>query len=955
MAPDAITRRALWAMTALLVGGALLVGAPAKARQAQQFPIFRPKIAPGPSYRPGQVMVRLADGASIQPVAQALHLQVDHQVSFNHSFYVLRGMPQASVPGLVAAAAKQSGVVNASPVGIYRLDALAGLRPNDPNLNLQWALQRSGAAVAQKITVGQRARDANKTVVAIVDSGVSPTHPDLQNQIPNLPGANTSPLPDDPPDNNTADNEGHGTHVAGDAAALTNNGIGIASQNWEGVTILPVKAGRADGTLTDEAISAGIIFAADHGADVINLSFGGTAPSDLMHLAVIYAVQKGAVVVCSAGNDGVNEPHFPSDFDECISVAALGPAGERAVYSNFGPGVDLAASGGNDPNFDTASKEILSTSFDPVTNTDGYAFEQGTSMAAPQVAGAVAALIAHHAVDGLPKDDTRVDAIKDILYSTATNPNGQRTDFFGFGELNLAAAIKATSYWIEPITPAFGSTTPSFSEPLRAIIHSPVFGSAPIATGNDVQLIRDVPDNLDCSQGILIDPSEYKFDDASGELDFLPGYDANSGELDLATAWKTGINRPCIVVTDPNDPSQPVATLIHVEDANPDGNGADGQPLNNAIPAADANFNVVPRQELKGLKMFSIPAALLPVSNAGSPSEDPQAWEFLFSTSSSGPITAFRWLTSAGFYARYETAGSIQDAEATPVGNSVQVDQPPIGIGFWIRQDTGPDIRTLQLFGVSDTADQYEIPLAAGWTMIGDPFLTPVSWTNFIIEYQGRNYNVRDAVAAGLVDPALFGWDGTRYVAEIPPAGQIRPFEARWIHASVPVTLLVSRNALAGALEAKPWPSAAAASPKGGWQLPFSASVGGTVYGQVTIGTAQNAVNGRGVEDLIAPPPAITPVDLRVRHDDWGKKNGLYAQDLRSATGGAQVWNLDVQVRDPGTEVTLSWPAPPKGVRLVIQDAQGGQNQLSRSAGRMVLPRLSPGTRRVRVTALPPR
>ena len=72
-----------------------------------------------------------------------------------------------------------------------------------------------------------------------------------------------------------------------------------------------------------------------------------------------------------------------------------------------------------------------------------------------------------------------------------------------------------------------------------------------------------------------------------------------------------------------------------------------------------------------------------------------------------------------------------------------------------------------------------------------------------------QRYQELDAeVLRGLIDPALFRWDGSRYVAEIPPAGQIRPFDARWIHASVPVTLLVSRNALAGALDAKPWPSA---------------------------------------------------------------------------------------------------------------------------------------------------
>jgi len=254
----------------------------------------------------------------------------------------------------------------------YTADAV----PDDPLYPQQWHLETIGASQAWWFGAGLG------VTVAVIDTGVS--------KVSDLDGARVSGGWDFVGDDaDPSDDVGHGTHVAGTIAQSTHNGVGVA-----GVAplarILPVRVlGMFGGSSAD--IADGIDFAVDHGARVLNLSLGSPAPSEVMRLALKRAVERGAIVVCAAGNTGDDDPHFPSAFPECVSVAATEIEGKLARYSTFGPTVTVSAPGGD-----------LSTDHDHDGLPDGVlqqlpdgSFErfQGTSMASPHVAGVAAALI----------------------------------------------------------------------------------------------------------------------------------------------------------------------------------------------------------------------------------------------------------------------------------------------------------------------------------------------------------------------------------------------------------------------------------------------------------------------------------------------------------------------------------------------------------------------------------
>lgn len=230
--------------------------------------------------------------------------------------------------------------------------------------NYQWNLPVIGTEQGWNVTRG------NKDVkIAIIDTGVDLDHPDLRNRL--LPGYNVIDEKGDPDDDN-----GHGTHVAGIIASETNNSEGTAGMTWFN-KIMPVKAMGAKGYGSTFDIARGIVWAVDHGADVINMSLGNYQPSKVLEEAVRYAYDNDVVMVSAAGNDGSDQPTYPSAYPEVLSVAAVDYNGNRASFSNFGDYIDIAAPG----------VSIPSTYFNKQ-----YAALSGTSMAAPHVAG-LAALI----------------------------------------------------------------------------------------------------------------------------------------------------------------------------------------------------------------------------------------------------------------------------------------------------------------------------------------------------------------------------------------------------------------------------------------------------------------------------------------------------------------------------------------------------------------------------------
>jgi serine protease len=296
------------------------------------------------------------------------------------------------------------------PNYIYR----ATTAPNDPDYVKQWNFRSIHVEGAWEINKG------SGVTVAVIDTGVSPV-PDLKN-TEFVPGYD---FVHDRVD--AADDNGHGTHVAGTIAQSTNNRYGVAGIAYE-AKIMPLKVLAAEGGGTIADIAEAIRFAADQGAQVINLSLGGSGESQVLQDAITYAHGKGVVIIAAAGNESTDSASYPARYPHVIGVAALDAAGKKSPYSNYGAGVDIAAPGGSE------SGGILQNTIDPETGQGVFAELQGTSMAAPHVAG-VAALIRAAGVE-------QPDDVRRILQESALKVGDDPLNHYGAGQLDAAAAVK---------------------------------------------------------------------------------------------------------------------------------------------------------------------------------------------------------------------------------------------------------------------------------------------------------------------------------------------------------------------------------------------------------------------------------------------------------------------------------------------------------------------------------
>lgn len=302
--------------------------------------------------------------------------------------------------------------------------------PDDLYFDRQWGMHKVKAPAAWDVTTG-----SSDVVIAILDTGVDPDHPDLADKIvKNVVFSNSV---------TSADIQGHGTHVAGIAAAVTNNAIGVAGMGYDS-SIMNVKVLSDSGGGYYSWIAAGITWAADNGAHVINMSLGGTSSSQLLEDAVNYAWEKGVVVVAAAGNTGTSGPVYPAYYANCVAVAATDSYDSLASWSTFGDWVDVAAPGDS----------IYST-----TTGGRYGRKSGTSMAAPHVAGLAALLfttVTDANADGLLNDDirSRIEATCDDI----------GVEGIGAGRINAARAVGA--YGSEP-EPEPGVQIALSAEPTR--------------------------------------------------------------------------------------------------------------------------------------------------------------------------------------------------------------------------------------------------------------------------------------------------------------------------------------------------------------------------------------------------------------------------------------------------------------------------------------------------------
>ena len=312
-------------------------------------------------------------------------------------------------PGVRAAMLQVAGSTAAEP------DVRAAVAPGDPLRSRQWALERVSFERAWTVTRGEG------VVVGIVDSGVDATHPDLAGQV--LPGWTFTGAGFTSHAGQT-DVAGHGTHVAGIVAARAGNGTGVSGVA-PGARILPVRVFDEQGSGWASDIANGIVWVANRGASVINLSFGSAVPSPAIAAAVRHAQGRGALVVAAAGNEGPDGSRpYPVSLPDVLGVAAVDPGSSAAPFSTTGPMVDLAAPG----------EGVLST-VPRALDERRYAKHSGTSMSSPYVAAAAA--LVRSAEPGLSAAEV---AARLVGTAQDLGPSG-RDDATGAGLIDPARAV----------------------------------------------------------------------------------------------------------------------------------------------------------------------------------------------------------------------------------------------------------------------------------------------------------------------------------------------------------------------------------------------------------------------------------------------------------------------------------------------------------------------------------
>lgn len=437
---------------------------------------------------PGELLIRLTPEAATE--LEQLHtnapisiLHAKHNVESLHPLfpylarpglnpnlkriYLLRFSPGTPLEALKIAY-QQNPLVEAVEYNYLRPTLADTVVPNDPKYSEQWNLPLMRLPQAWAIEKGNR-----DVVIAVIDSGIDYKHEDLAPKA----WINPSEVPEngldddgngyiddiygwdftDAPnlqaegdylegDNEPIDESGHGTHVAGIAGALPNNGVGIAGVAWE-CPLMAIRAGLSLGgssRMQDDDSASAIVYAADNGASIVNMSWGSERRSFVIQDAIDYAYSRGVVLVAAAGNSQKPEAIFPAAYRKVIAVASTEQNQQRFYQSNFGASIDIGAPG----------NVILSTQIN-----NQYRLLTGTSMASPHVAGVAALLLAK-------RPTLTHEEIRHILINTTDPVYREDSDelderFVGAGTVNAERALLASGVLqariLEPETNSGGS------------------------------------------------------------------------------------------------------------------------------------------------------------------------------------------------------------------------------------------------------------------------------------------------------------------------------------------------------------------------------------------------------------------------------------------------------------------------------------------------------------------
>lgn len=395
-----------------------------------------PPVLAQPQSQLFQVIVSLAPGVDVDNVAHDLGANVVRRgplhyatLEFKESNNVLQVIAELkSTPGILGAEqnyrrtiATKATTTTSVSTSVSTIPSPESTTPKDPLFQDQWSIVNGNVQAAWDIgATGQG------ITIAVVDTGVALQHPDLKDNL--VPGYNSITKSEALGANQ--DNNGHGTHVSGIAAAERNNAgiVGVAYK----AKIMPIKVMDSVGEGYDDAIADGIVWATDHGAQIINLSIGlenGSAPSDILGEAIAYAYNKGCLLVAAAGNydpqtEGNPGVSYPASNPDVLAVAATDKNNNVADYSVSGPEVDLAAPG-----------DSITSDWWSKTTGAGYADASGTSMAAPFVSGEAALIWSRH-------PDWSRDQVIQVLEAGVKDLGSQgRDDSYGYGLVDVKLAL----------------------------------------------------------------------------------------------------------------------------------------------------------------------------------------------------------------------------------------------------------------------------------------------------------------------------------------------------------------------------------------------------------------------------------------------------------------------------------------------------------------------------------
>jgi type VII secretion-associated serine protease mycosin len=555
--------RALAALLAVLVLLATALPVAARAPLAARAPSEAPQ---GAEVVPGEVIVQFREGGRAAELARSrgLTLVTDlGRAAADNGAPALVSTGGQGVDQVIAQLRRDPSVVRVEPNYVFHLpdEVVAQRLPDveavdpaavgvdDPKTNDQYSLDRMRVRDAWSTTTGAG------NVVAVLDTGIQFNHPDLRGRI----AAGYDFVSDD---TNASDDNGHGTWVSGIIAANANDGYGIAGISWSDY-IMPLKIMDREGTGNTADLVAAIRWAADHGADVINMSVGGFPHSSVVQDAVDYAWNKGAVLVGAAGNNRRDETYYPASFDHVVSVSATQPEDEFSNWSSYGAKVDVSAPGSS----------VLTTNCYACTYADhdswgSHTYISGTSFATPNVSGVVALIrAANPGASPQQVVDRLIGSVTDLGY-----PGWEKR--YGHGRIDAAAAVTGTAALSATATGAVGDSL----ELNNAAAEATSLGlgttvNPTIHPAGDVDLFAlSLPraGRLEVRVGGIVDNRAYPWNKSGLPVDPVVEILSSSGSLlrRVDNEWETGTELATWNVSGPTN------VLVRVSNWYPNGNPA---------------------------------------------------------------------------------------------------------------------------------------------------------------------------------------------------------------------------------------------------------------------------------------------------------------------------------------------------------------------------------------------